>query len=134
MLSLASDPQTRRAALDAAWQSLQDRTSAPRSAFDEATAGATVHAVEIDGRISGALVVIGAELHACVKPGAFGRWLHRPALRVLRDVVDAYGRATTSVQAHCGAGVQFVQRLGFREVGRDGGVIRYELREVPHGV
>lgn len=133
MLTLAADPESRRSALDAAWESLQSRTTAPRAAFDALTAGATVHAVKVDGAIQGALVVIGPEVHACVKPAAFGRWLQRPALRVLRDIVKAYGAATTSVQAHCGDGVRFVQALGFREVDQHGGVIRYELREVPHG-
>lgn len=134
MLLPTADPQIRRAALDAAWESLQGRTSAQRAAFDAVTGGAEVHAVEVDGAIQGALVVIGNEIHACVKPAAFGRWLHRPALRVLRGVVSAYGHAVTSVQSHCGEGVRFVQRLGFKEVCHDGGVIRYELREVPHGV
>jgi hypothetical protein len=134
MLLPTSDPNARAAALDAAWESLQDRTGFPREAFDAAARDAVVRPIQIEGKIVGALISIGPEIHACVKPAGFGRWMHKQALGVLRDIVRSHGRATTSVQERCVAGVEFVSRLGFRETGRSSGVISYELRGVNHGV
>lgn len=134
MLLPANDPQTRLAALDAAWASMRGRTKAPREAFDLLASASEVHPVVVDGAIVGAVIVTGAEVHACVLPAAFGRWMGRQALQVVRDLVARHGRATTSVQKHCYAGVKFVQRLGFREIRREGDVIRYELVGAAHGV
>ncbi len=133
MTAEVADPQTRRAALDAAWASVQSRTDATRAEFDALTDAAAVHPVVVAGQIHGALIVIGAEIHACVVPAAFGLWLHRPALRVLRDIVATYGRATTSVQTGCEAGARFVARLGFVPTSADGAAVRYEIAEVKYG-
>ena len=115
MLHSAADLQLRGQALDAAWESLRDRTEHPRQAFDALAAQAQVHAVSVDGRIVGAILTIGPEIHACIKPEGFGRWLHRPALRLLRSLVSFYGRATT--HATTPEGADFVTRLGFKPAG-----------------
>jgi len=113
-------------ALRAAWESCRDRWPVEYEQFAEAMRGWDVEPVEVGGRIVGAVLMRGPEIHACIKPEGFGLWLSR---RVLRDtlvrLVAEHGRAETSVATGNAAGEAFVQRLGFVESGRANGVTRY---------
>lgn len=73
-----------------------------------------VHDVFVDGEDVGAILVVGPEIHACIKSG-FGRWVFKRQLQVLRDVIARHGYATTATTTK--AGEQFVRRLGFWFVG-----------------
>ncbi len=113
-------------ALRAAWESCRDRWPVEYEQFAEAMRGWDVEPVEVDGRIVGAVLMRGPEIHACIKPEGFGRWLSR---RVLRDtlvrLVAEHGRAETAVATGNAAGEAFVRRLGFVESERSNGVTRY---------
>lgn len=99
-------------ALNIAYQSAADRMpGVTLEQFRAALAGAEVHPVTVDGNTAGAVIVQGAEVHACVLPWACGRWMSRAMLRVLDDVIARHGRAETSATTE--AGRKFVQRLGF---------------------
>lgn len=84
-------------------------------AFAQALEDAEVHPVKVAGECVGAVIVKGNEIHACVLPEASGRWFTRREARVLNDVIDRYGFATTT--ATTPAGVEFVRRLGFTRCG-----------------
>lgn len=86
---------------------------------------AEVHDVTVDGKDVGAILVIGAEIHACILPEGFGRWCNRRAVRVLNDVIKRHGYATTSVSDGNESGMRFVERFGFRLIETVGAVRRY---------
>ena len=119
-------------ALDAAFASLAPRSQATRAEFDSVASLAEVHPVKVDGVIAGAVLVIGSEIHACILPHSFGRWLTRPVLRVLDGVIAKHGRATTRVTEGCTAGLGFVRRLGFTLTGAAGGTLTFQ--KVNHGL
>lgn len=79
--------------------------------FAAAVADMTVHPIFADGKVCGAVLVRGSEIHACVLPWAAGKWFGRRAARVLNAVIDKHGEATT--QATTQAGRRFVEALGF---------------------
>ena len=102
--------------LEIALASLQAR--APHitaDAFSAAIADAVVHPVDVGGQPVGAVIVKGAEIHACIDPAARGLWMSRKLLRVLQAVVDQFGAATTHATTESGR--QFVVRLGFVPAG-----------------
>lgn len=84
-------------------------------AFARALGSADVHPVNVAGECVGAVIVNGNEIHACVLPKASGRWFTRREARILNQVIDRYGCATTS--ATTPMGVEFVRRLGFTRCG-----------------
>lgn len=59
------------------------------------------------GECRGAMLVLGNEVHACVTPP----WYARQAIRVINDVIDQYGEATTHATTE--AGRRMVEKLGF---------------------
>jgi len=107
------DPR-RAEALRAAFISAQDRLPAGSTfeAFAAAVSGWQCHPVQVDASVVGAVLVNGPEIHACIQPAGFGRWLSRPLLRLVDAVVARFGYALT--QAATPAGRRFVERLGFR--------------------
>ena len=98
---------------EAAYASLAHRASISREAFNRLLAGAELHRITVENKPCGLLVVKSHEIHACVAPEAFGRWLGKKALRVLDAVIERHGYATTAVTAGNSIGDQFVRRLGF---------------------
>ena len=101
-------------AIMAAFESVKSR--APELQFDVFEAyvsDAEVHPVSVDSKPVGAVIVKGAEIHACVLPEARGLWFTRRLLAVLRDVIAKHGYAVTS--ATTPDGVAFVRRLGFTQ-------------------
>lgn len=80
-------------------------------AFAAALSSFEVHPVHARGRLCGAVLVHGKEIHACVMPWARGRWFGRAEAALLNRVIDEYGEATTSATTEQGR--EFVERLGF---------------------
>jgi GNAT superfamily N-acetyltransferase len=91
--------------------------TAPRlggMSFDAFAAGLRdfeVHPVLVRGRLCGAVLVRGPEIHACVLPAARGRWFGREQASLLNRVIEEHGEATTSATTE--EGRLFVERLGF---------------------
>lgn len=79
--------------------------------FVEKTIWFEVHAMRVDGRVCGALLIDGNEIHACIESWAVGKWFGRQAAAILNSVIDYYGEAIT--RATTGKGVDFVLALGF---------------------
>lgn len=79
--------------------------------FDSAAAQCDVHPVIVSGKIAGAVLVDGPELHACVMPWAIRRWMRKSHLALIDSVIAKHGKAVTSATTE--AGRQFVLRLGF---------------------
>lgn len=103
-----------QSALRAAYLSALDRLP-PGSSFDgfaAALSGWKCYPVKVDSAIVGAVLVNGPEIHACIKPEAFGLWLSRRLLRLIDGAVKSFGYAMT--QAATPAGKRFVERLGFK--------------------
>ena len=80
--------------------------------FREACSHCEVHPVTVRGNIAGAVIVKGAEVHACILPWAHKRWFGRAQARILNGIIRQYGYATTSATTK--AGREFVERLGFK--------------------
>lgn len=72
-----------------------------------------IHPLRVEGKIVGALLVDGVEIHACVKPEGFKRWLTKPVLRILDNIIKEHGFALTRVTEGNTVGIEFVERLGF---------------------
>lgn len=121
----------RQDVLLAAWESCKDRLPVTFNAFEEATRGWDATPVYASGCLVGAILQNGPEIHACIKPEGFGKWLSK---RVLRETIGAtvnmYGRAITKVQEGNTTGDAFVRRLGFSPVSTVDGIVTYE---VTHG-
>ena len=109
---------TRMQAVRAAFLSAQDRLppGSTYAAFQASTSGWECHPVHVDGGLVGAVLARGPEIHACINPAGFGRWLSRPLLRLVDAAIARFGYAMT--QAVTAAGRAFVERLGFRATRR----------------
>lgn len=120
-------------ALRVAWESCRDRFPVPFEKFCCAVIGWEAVPVYVDRALIGAVLLNGPELHACIKPDGFGRWLSK---RVLRDTLGAtlkrHGYAITKVQEGNAIGEFFVRRLGFALVSVHDGIATYRL-EATHG-
>jgi hypothetical protein len=109
----------RHKALLAAYESMKTRLNAgfSFSDFEKQTFDWQVEPVSVDGELAGAVLINGPEIHACILPDYFGRWLTRSVLRrTLYAVLEKYGYATTHVTEGNAIGDAFVKRLGFVEV------------------
>lgn len=69
--------------------------------------------VIVDDMVVGAILTNGPEIHACIKPIGFGRWLLKKELLILNSIIDKYGFAITKVKKGNSIGRSFVERLGF---------------------
>jgi len=94
--------------------------------FEEICAGGDVYPVEVSGAVVGAVVVIGNEIHASVKPEGFRRWFRKSYLQLLDSIAATYGCAVTRVSAGNAAGHEFVRRLGFAFFSQHGDVVFYK--------
>jgi hypothetical protein len=70
-----------------------------------------VHPVKARGRLCGAILVRGKEVHACVMPWVRGRWFGRKEAALLNLIIDTHGEVTTTASTEDGR--LFVERLGF---------------------
>lgn len=114
MTAQASADPCRTEALRAAYLSALDRlpNGSTFDAFAAALRDWACHPVRVDSALVGAVLVNGPEIHACIQPAGFGRWLSRPLLRLVDAAMQRFGYALT--QAATPAGRRFVERLGFR--------------------
>ena len=101
--------------LEAAYLSLKDRTGASFEEFKAACRDCEVHPIYAYGRIGGAVIVKGPEIHACILPFAQRRWLNKASIQIMNDVIAVHGFAQTHVTTD--AGRIFVERLGFTQSG-----------------
>jgi len=119
--------------LRVAHASMSGRVCITFEQFCAAVAGWEVVPVMVDGALAGAVLIDGPELHACILPAYFGRWLTRAVLRkTLHQVLVQHGRAITRTTSGNDAGHAFVARLGFQKIGDVDGVATYRL-EANHG-
>lgn len=102
--------------LRTAWESLHPRSSVSYRDFCALAQRGQVHDIFLDGLDVGAILVIGPEIHACIKPAGFGRWFNKRAKAILTEVIARHGHATTTVTAGNETGHRFVTRLGFDRI------------------
>jgi hypothetical protein len=98
--------------LHLAYESARDRM--PGVTFEQfaaEVAGFDVHPVKARGRLCGAILVRGNEMHPCVMPWAFGYWFGRAEAALLNQIIDTHGEATTTATTE--EGRRFIERLGF---------------------
>jgi hypothetical protein len=114
--------------LQAAYESLQGRFLAAFSfvEFEKFAADWEVTPVRVRGELVGAILKRGPEIHACIKPEGFRRWFNKSAKALLDGTIERYGYAITRVMNGNTVGMEFVSRLGFEPVGREGDVIIYK--------
>lgn len=98
--------------------------------FRDATSHCRVEPVLVRGELAGAVLIHGPELHACILPGFFGRWLTRAVLRcTLGAVLEQHGYAITRATSGNEAGAAFVKRLGFTKIAEEDGIETYMLEQ-----
>lgn len=84
----------------------------------------------VDGSVIGAVLVCGPEVHIGITRPVFLRPLIRD---VIGKQVKEYGRSITMVRESHEVGHKFVQRIGFKPVKTEAGLVHYELKELKHG-
>lgn len=98
----------------AAYESAKDRMGVSPEEFARAVSSWECVPVEVSGDLCGAILINGPQIHACIKPQAFGRWARRGLRPLLERVIEKHGRAETSMTEGNEMGARFVTRLGFR--------------------
>jgi len=120
---------TRAEVLMSAYESARDRFDVDYSTFAAMTAEWDADPVIVDGCLVGAVLMNGPEIHACITPSGFRRWLTKGVLkRTLGAILFRYGFARTRVVEVNDIGRAFVERLGFVPVSIADGIITYEAR------
>ena len=108
-----------------AWESLAGRSNCTFEQFKDFAKDAEVHDVFVDNKDVGAVIVIGAEVHACIKPEGFKRWYGKAQRRILNNIISKHGYATTSVTEGNAVGDKFVRGLGFVRTQSANGIWKY---------
>ena len=108
-------------ALRAAYLSTKDRITLSEEEFIKA-----VEEWEVIPVKGGAVLIKEEQIHACILPEAFGRWITKGLIRkTLGEVLRKHGRAITGTDTK--AGERFVERLGFRKIEEKEGICIWEL-------
>jgi hypothetical protein len=114
----------RRLALKKAYLSAKERMPLTEDEFLKAVETWEVFPVK-----GGAVLVNGSEIHACILPEAFGKWLSKRVLKkTLMTVLEKHGRAITKVTLGNDQGERFVKRLGFQKIEEEKGIGIWELK------
>ena len=113
-----------------AYESCKDRFDKPIT-FDEFKAMFAdweCIPVDVKGEAAGALMCRNDEIHACILPKYFNKWLSKKVWRsVFVERLNKYGYLTTGVMANNEIGRKFVERCGFKEYDRFANVVIYRL-------
>lgn len=116
-------------AMSAAYESAKDRMPLTEEQFKATFANWDCHPVKVKGQVVGAVLIGGNQIHACIKPEGFRRWLTKGVLeRTLWEVIKTHGNAITSVTSDNEAGAKFVSGLGFKPVLEMHGTTWYEAK------
>lgn len=81
----------------------------------------------VDGSVIGAVLVSGPEVHVGVTRPCFLRPLIRD---VIGDQLRKFGKSITKVRESHSVGHKFVQRIGFKPIKTEDGLVHYELKEL----
>ena len=120
-------PEQWFSAVAKAHQSLYNRSSIEYEDFERFCKGCEVFPVTLDGDTVGAVIVKGAEIHACIASG-FKRWFRKEQAAILNAVIEKHGYAETTATTPEGAA--FVKRLGFApHGGKFRRVTKWELNQ-----
>ena len=82
--------------------------------------------VKLKGKVVGAIMADGPEVHAAILPEAHNRWFNRTTIRWLNHRLSKFGKLVTKVLDDHTMGHEFAVRLGFRAVSHSGNVTFYE--------
>lgn len=77
-------------------------------------------------------MVKGPEIHIAALPQYKGKWALRGMTKFLLDLINKYGYASTKVMKDNFIGQEFVERLGFFNVGEDTHSIHYIIKKACH--
>lgn len=117
-------------AMLAAYESCKDRFDKPIT-FDEFSAMFAdweCISVEVKGECAGALMCKEHEIHACILPKYFNKWLSKKVWRsVFVERLNKYGYLQTGIKQGNDIGRKFVERCGFKEYDRFANVVIYRL-------
>lgn len=114
--------------LSLAYESCKDRTNASKEQFYSFFHSWEKEPVYVDGECVGVILMNDEEIHACILPKGFKRWI-TPAIYkgIFKSRLNKFGRLTTSVTRDNLIGDNFVKRLGFRVISIDSDVVKYEV-------
>lgn len=113
-----------------AYESCKDRFDKPITFDDFKTMFADWECVHVDvkGEAAGALMCKEHEIHACILPKYFNKWLSKKVWRsVFVERLNKYGYLQTGITQDNGIGRKFVERCGFKEYDRFANVVIYRL-------
>jgi|GEM_PF-1977077 len=71
--------------------------------------------IHYQGKLAGAMLVLGNEVHCCVDPTLKGKWFGRVALRTITRIINEYGEAIS--RASTEDGKKILLSLGFKQDG-----------------
>lgn len=117
-------------AMLAAYESCKDRFDKPIT-FDEFSAMFAdweCIGIEVKGECAGALMCKDHEIHACILPKYFNKWLSKKVWRrVFVERLNKYGYLQTGITQGNDIGRKFVERCGFKEYDSYANVVIYRL-------
>jgi GNAT superfamily N-acetyltransferase len=132
--NVKDDSLDRNRVISAAFRSQLNRSYMTLEQFIDGTANWYAEPVMIEGELAGAVLMNGPEIHACILPDYFGKWLTRALLRrTLAKVLRENGKAITSTTQGNANGSEFVRRLGFSHSFTSDGVMHFELKRMKNG-
>ena len=98
-------------AIHAAYESAKPRLDGMSfEDFAKAVQGFEVVPQLVDGKVCGAALINGPEIHFCIMPWAFGRWVTKKTFRLLNSIIDKHGEVIT--HANTDDGKRFVESFG----------------------
>ena len=111
--------QARDTALYLIYQSVRDRVAMSFADFTNAVSEWDIKPVTYRGEIIGGFMTRGNEVHVGLaeKPHGALRSVFR---QIVAPVLREHGALTTQVMLNNPKGLQFCERIGFKEVGRQG--------------
>jgi hypothetical protein len=116
----------RDACIDVLHKEVLKQALITRRAYAELIAGWDLDVVEIDGQHAGVVMMQGTEIHFCIDKGMALKHMRR----ILRNYVAAplarLGYLTTKTLDDPQQ-IYFLQRVGFKKIGHDGGHIVMRL-------
>ena len=117
-------------ALRQAWIACGGEDVMPFDLFASSFGDWEIVPVAVDGRVTGAVMMKGCEIHVASATPA--KWISRGLIRrTLGRILQRHGRCVTYVRDANKRGQRFVERLGFVRTA-EGAVHAYEMRACRH--
>ncbi|OWY32866.1 hypothetical protein [Herbaspirillum aquaticum] len=118
--------------LDFVFQEVSKRFPIAKAQFIAGMQRFEICPIEVGGKVVGAVMKCGPEIHIEVSDAGRRRWASKGFIRgQIAPLIAKYGFAETVVPEGNEAGLNFCKRLGFEESSNSGGLIKLICKEIP---